>query len=158
MSQTAQAYSAHAHPVMQPRSSARYKFALTPLADAMFQLLIFFMLTSSLTPYSLLVVQSGPEAGNTTSDPTAAPPTDEPIIPGENAQLWYIAQGEITANGAVFPMEQLPTLAAAIGQNPLAEIILVMEDAAQVQDLTSVLEALTAAGVTSVQLARQGGA
>jgi biopolymer transport protein ExbD len=41
-----------------PELPRRYKFVLTPLADAMFQLLIFFMLTSSLAPYSLITLKT----------------------------------------------------------------------------------------------------
>ncbi len=50
-----------AHPTIKslPKSERRYTFALTPLADAMFQLLIFFMLSTSLTPYSLLTITRG---------------------------------------------------------------------------------------------------
>jgi len=54
-------------PLLPPRSPARYRFVLTPLADAMFQLLIFFMLSSNLAPYSLLTIRSG-----TTGDPAGA--------------------------------------------------------------------------------------
>ena len=41
-----------------PERPRRYKFAMTPLADAMFQLLIFFMLSSSLAPYSLITLKT----------------------------------------------------------------------------------------------------
>ncbi len=154
MSARAKAYTSREHPVMQPRPASRYRFALTPLADAMFQLLIFFMLTSSLTPYALLTVRSGPEAGTATVDPNATQTEQDPVVPGANAQIWTVEQGQIIANGQPIGFEQLPAFAAAVALNEAAEIILIMQSAAQVQDLTSVLEALTAAGVTSVQLAR----
>ena len=155
MSARAKAYTASAHPIMQPRPASRYRFALTPLADAMFQLLIFFMLTSSLTPYSLLTVRTGAAPGQTVSDPGADPAEQEPVLPGENAQFWTVTEGQITANGQTFTLDQLPALAAALGQNDQAEVVLIMQESARVQDLTSVLEALTAAGVTSVQMARR---
>lgn len=158
MSAQARAYTSREHPVMQPRSAARYRFALTPLADAMFQLLIFFMLTSSLTPYSLLTVRTGAAPGDAVSDPGADPTDQDPVLPGENAQFWTVAEGQITANGQDFTRDQLPALAAALAQNAQAEVILIMDASAQVQDLTSVLEALTAAGVASVQMARMDGA
>ena len=41
-----------------PPRKRSYRVALTPLADAMFQLLTFFMLTTSLTPYSMLTIGS----------------------------------------------------------------------------------------------------
>ena len=158
MSAQARAYTSREHPVMQPRSTARYRFALTPLADAMFQLLIFFMLTSSLTPYSLLTVRTGAAPGDTVSDPGADPTDQDPVLPGENAQFWTVAEGQITANGQTFTRDQLPALAAALARNNQAEVILIMDTTAQVQDLTSVLEALTAAGVAAVQMATRGGA
>lgn len=152
------AYTTRSHPVMQPRSTTRYRFALTPLADAMFQLLIFFMLTSSLTPYALLTIRTGAEPGGTASDPGADPAEEQLVLPGANAQIWSVEQGQITANGQPIPFDQLAAFAAAVALNDAAEIVLVMQSSAQVQDLTSVLEALTAAGITSIQLARTGGA
>ncbi len=156
MSQTARAYTSREHPVMQPRSTRRYRFALTPLADAMFQLLIFFMLTSSLTPYSLLTIRSGSEPGTTTADPNAPVP-EEAVVPGGNALFWTVREGQILANNQEFDLDELPALAASVSLDIDAEVILVMEASARVQDLTSVLEALTSAGVTSVQIAETGG-
>lgn len=156
MTARAKAYTSREHPVMQPRSAARYRFALTPLADAMFQLLIFFMLTSSLTPYALLTIRTGTEAGSAANDPAATPAEEQPVLPGPNAQIWAVEQGRIIANGQPIGFDQLSAFAEAVALNDAAEIILVMQTSAQVQDLTSVLEALTAAGVTSVQMARTG--
>lgn len=156
MSQTAEAYTAREHPVMQPRSSRRYRFALTPLADAMFQLLIFFMLTSSLTPYSLLTIRSGAAPGEVASDPDAAP-SEEPVIPGDNALFWTVREGEVVSNNVGYGLDELSFLAGIVSQDTEAQVILIMEDTARVQDLTSVLEALTSAGVTSVQIAETGG-
>ena len=42
-----------------PRRNRRYRFSMTPLADVMFQLLIFFMLSANLAAYSLLPLRSG---------------------------------------------------------------------------------------------------
>ena len=44
-------------PIDPPHRPRGNRFPMTALADAMFQLLIFFMLASSLTPYSLLPLQ-----------------------------------------------------------------------------------------------------
>ncbi|MFQ1701445.1 ExbD/TolR family protein [Loktanella agnita] len=156
MSDRTEAYTSRTHPVMQPRSTTRYRFALTPLADAMFQLLIFFMLTSSLTPYALLTIRTGAEPGSAANDPSQSTPDEQPVLPGANAQIWSVEQGQIIANGQPIPFDQLSAFAAAVAQNEAAEIVLVMQTSAQVQDLTSVLEALTAAGVSAVQLAKTG--
>ncbi len=156
MSEIAKAYTSREHPVMQRRSSARYRFALTPLADAMFQLLIFFMLTSSLTPYSLLTIRSGSEPGTTASDPDAAP-AEQDVIIGENARVWSVEQGQVVINKTAYQPSDLPALAAVVSQDDTAEVILLMASSAEVQDLTSVLEALTSAGVTAVKIAKADG-
>ena len=153
MATRAAAYASHAHPVLQPRASGRYKFALTPLADAMFQLLIFFMLTSSLTPYSLLTIRSGAEPGDVAADPNAAP-TPDPVTIGENARIWEVESGQIMINDAPYLPATYAALAAAVSADPSAEVILVMRSSAQVQDLTQVLEALTSADVTAVKIAQ----
>lgn len=136
------------------RSGRGYRFVLTPLADAMFQLLIFFMLSSNLAPYSLLTIRSGvagDAAGGNGADPAeVAPPADSAI--------WTVAADEIIVGGQRFPRSSLPDLAQAIGADGGASVVLILRDAALVQDLSSVLEALTTAGVTSVQIAGGGDA
>ena len=54
-----------------PRRNRRYRFSMTPLADVMFQLLIFFMLSANIAPYSMLDVRTGALSGGggTTPDP-----------------------------------------------------------------------------------------
>lgn len=138
---------------VRPRS---YRFALTPLADAMFQLLIFFMLTSSLTPYSLLPVQSGtasdtPDAGG---NDTAAPPTPPAAPP--TTVTWTLEPGRIVVGGQVFDMDQRDLLAAQLAQSGTTEIVLLVSDAALVQDVATVLSWLSTTTVQSVRVA--GGA
>ena len=137
-----------------PQRKPTYRFALTPLADAMFQLLIFFMLSSSLTPYSLLTLQSGPaQPGDATaagSETTAEPSAQ--TTPGDTA-LWTVEAGGIVVGGQAFDFATLPSLAAALGTaSAPANVILIVRPTAQVQDITSVLEALQAAEVGSVQV------
>lgn len=156
MGAQATAYTSREHPVMQPRSGRKYRFALTPLADAMFQLLIFFMLTSSLTPYSLLTLRSGANAEEAALDPLANAAEQEPVVPDANTEIWTISQGQVQVNGTPVSLADLPALAAAVSLNEQS-LILVMDSSAKVQDLTSVLEALTAAGVDAVQMAQVEG-
>ncbi len=135
-----------------PRSERRYSFALTPLADAMFQLLIFFMLSSGLAPYSLLTVQSGP--GETTlgdGGQTADAPPPETLP--EAAAIWSIENGMIVASGQRFGFDLLPELTSALKAAETPRVLLIARPEAQVQDLVQVLEALSAAGIEAVQLA-----
>ncbi|MEY1556990.1 ExbD/TolR family protein [Yoonia sp. R2331] len=143
--------------VALPRHTGRYNFVLTPLADAMFQLLIFFMLSSNLAPYSLLTLKTG-LTGEEGAQSTGEAIPDEIAEAPANAAIWTVDAGQVTAQGQRFEPDQLSALAAALAANDDAAVVLILRDTAQVQDLSNVLEALTAAGVASVQIAESGGA
>jgi len=133
-----------------PRSERRYVFALTPLADAMFQLLIFFMLSSSLTPYSLLTLRNGP--GTQTAAATTETPTPAPAVDQQPVSSWTIEEGAIIAGGQRFNFDALPGLASVLSQREDPRVLLISSPRAQVQDIVTVLETLAAAQITSVQL------
>lgn len=143
-------------PVRKPT----YRFALTPLADAMFQLLAFFMLTSSLTPYSLLTLQTAPAAApgadavagteTTTQADTDAPPAE--------VALWTVERDGLVIGGQTFAFDALPALAGALGtQSALADVVLIIRAEAQVQDIATILEALQSANVASVRISTGAG-
>lgn len=143
--------------VALPRHQGRYNFALTPLADAMFQLLIFFMLSSNLAPYSLLTLRSG-VTGEEGAQSSNTPAPDEIGQPPANAVLWTVDAGQITANGIRYAPDDLTALAGAVAARDDPSVVIILRETAAVQDLAGVLEALTAAGVVSVQIAESGGA
>lgn len=147
------------HPRIElPRRQRRYGFALTPLADAMFQLLIFFMLSANLTPYSLLSLKAGTISGASPGDQPAdhEPQINAPTLsPGETA-IWSISRESIVASGQRFGFDALPQLAGAMRAAGTARVLLVTRADAQVQGVVSVLEVLAAHGITDIQLA--GGA
>lgn len=134
-----------------PRSTRRYTFALTPLADAMFQLLIFFMLTSSLTPYSLLTLRSGSNANSNV--PAAAAEQNQPQQQPSKTATWLIENGQIIASGQAFNFDLLPQMADALIAAKTPQVLLITKPSAQVQDLVFVLERLSAAGIEAVQIA-----
>lgn len=147
----------------RPRS---YRFALTPLADAMFQLLIFFMLSSSLTPYSLVTLRGAPEMSQTDQETQAAPPQVEdenattPASPesdsGTQVTIWTLGDGIVIVKGQIFEAAQLPELAEAIGtQGAPGRIVIMVGDQARVQDIAGAIEALESAEVSAVQIARE---
>jgi biopolymer transport protein ExbD len=136
-------------PLRLPVSRRRYQFVLTPLADAMFQLLIFFMLSTNLTPYSLLTLRSALNAG------AVAGAGVQPLpAPAPNSFIWTIRNGEIVANGQRFPLTQLQSLVKSMDETGVDRIVLVATSDAQVQDLTTVLEVLAASNIQSIQIAR----
>ncbi|WP_417262055.1 ExbD/TolR family protein [Celeribacter sp.] len=146
-----------------PVRKRRYRFALTPLADAMFQLLIFFMLSSSLTPYSLLTLQSAPsetegealpeDTTALTADPDAAP--DAPLAGGE-VTVWRLLEGHVTVDGQEFATDQLSDLAQALGQQRAqGQLVLAITATARVQDVATALSALEGAEIAGVQIIRE---
>ena len=133
------------------RSKRKYAFALTPLADAMFQLLIFFMLTSSLTPYSLLTLRSGP-GEQTASQEDAPEPPPPPSAPEDPAARWTIENGAVLASGQRYTFSELPGLAGILAQRETPNVLVISTPRAQVQDIVTVLETLATAQITSVQV------
>lgn len=147
-----------------PSRPRTYRFALTPLADAMFQLLIFFMLTSSLTPYSLVTLRGTTEdsaQAETDSAPAVQQSQDAEAPPPPNTQdtdgvtVWTLNNGTVTTNQQTFDISQLAGLAKAIGtqDNPGKIVILVTQEA-RVQDIATAIEAVNSAQVTAVQITR----
>ena len=144
-----------------PTKRRSYKFALTPLADAMFQLLIFFMLSSSLIPYSLLTLQSASpavdEAGASPGDISEPTADDTSSGPPADTAMWTIDNKAVIVGGQSFSFDDLENLAAALGTaSAPADVILVIRAKAQMQDITTVLEALQKASVGSVQITSGG--
>lgn len=138
-----------------PRRQPRYGFALTPMADAMFQLLVFFMLSSNLVPYSLMEIRSGALAGG---GGTGAPEADAArAMPAGETAIWSVSGDGIVASGQRFGFDRLPDLAAALGQAGTARVLLVTRPGAQVQNLVTAIEALSAAGIHDVQIASGAG-
>lgn len=144
-----------------PRRQRRYGFALTPLADAMFQLLVFFMLSANLTPYSLLGVKAGTIGGAGPGDQALEtdPQGTVPALAAGETAIWSVSRDSIVANGQRFGFDALPQLAEAMEAAGTAQVLLVTRADAQVQGLVSVLEVLAAQGITDVQIAggAQGG-
>lgn len=137
----------------EKRNPRRYRISLTPLADAMFNLLIFFMLSSNITPYSLLPLKG------TTAMPGAdagAGGSDAPQPLGSETAIWTVSEGQIIAGGQEFGLDRIAELTQSLTLLGTTSIVLIVRPEARVQDLTSVLEALSAGGITEVQLAGRG--
>ncbi len=132
-----------------PQAPRRYKFVMTPLADAMFQLLIFFMLSSSLAPYALMTIRSG-AAGDVAN--TQGDTADSAATSFADIAIWSVSAEGVTVRGQAFGFDALPELTAAMPTDD-SSVLLILRDSAVVQDLARVVEALSAAGITNVQIA-----
>ena len=141
-----------------PRRNRRYRFSMTPLADVMFQLLIFFMLSANIAPYSMLDVRTGALSGGggTTPDP------DSETQPGRitdirSTAVWTLDEtGTILASGQRFDPARLAALADALTAQGTRDVLVVLKRDVAVQQLVTVLQTLAARGITSVQIASGG--
>jgi biopolymer transport protein ExbD len=142
-----------------PERKRTYRFALTPLADAMFQLLIFFMLSSSLTPYSMLTLQTAPEMPDAAATASSAPgPGPGAPAPSGALEIWRVDRDVIIANGQRLTFDQLDSLAEALGTTGRpAQVVLIVLPGARVQDVSTVLARLQRADVMSLQVSRGEG-
>lgn len=131
-------------------------FTLLPLADCMLQLLIFFMVASGISMYSLLPLRQGDPPGT-----GAAMAGAQVGLPRQQASggrvVWTVDAEAVLANGQRLGLAVLPELAQATAARPGVEVLLVTAPGATVQDLVLVLESLTAAGIGHVAIAAQGG-
>ena len=127
----------------------RYGFALTPLADAMFQLLVFFMLSSSLSPYSLIPLSA--QASEGSGEATAPPPPATGAEPAQPA-VWHLSRGALRIGRESVPLAELGARMEALAPQAGDGILLFPGRAATVQDVATVLEITGRAGITRVQL------
>lgn len=87
-------------PLDLPRATRRYRFSMTALADVMFQLLVFFMLSSNVTPYAFLTVQSGGLQGGVVG---AAPDRPDGLLTqAGTTAVWTLSPDGIVASGQHF--------------------------------------------------------
>lgn len=137
-----------------PARSLRAGFSMTAMADVLFQLLIFFMLSANLSSYGMLNIRSGALAGG--SGPSGTPGAAVITASGETA-VWTLAAEQITAGGQRFGLAQLDRLAEALAVQGTAHVLLILREDVPVGRVVTVLETLQARGIVSVQIADGGG-
>lgn len=136
-----------AFPSLAPARPRRYGFALTPLADAMFQLLVFFMLSSSLAPYSLVPLTGGTPPATTAA--AAALPQQEAAA---DVTVWHLSRGRVRIGDDLLTLSDLSRLLPQLRANPDGAVLILPASSATVQDLARVSEVLALAGVRRVEI------
>jgi biopolymer transport protein ExbD len=129
----------------------RIVFMLTPLVDVMFLLLIFFMLSSQTAPYSLLEIMA---QGTPGQEPAPQP---QPVTPaqGVGEMLVSIARGYARFNGARVEMADLRAAIETYKAAGFTSAVVTTNQAATVQDVVSVLEALERGAFAEMRLVTQ---
>ncbi|MDD7971950.1 ExbD/TolR family protein [Roseinatronobacter alkalisoli] len=125
-------------------------FTLTPLADVMFQLLLFFMLTSALAPYALLPL--GAPAGASTDAQARETPPPSGTIPAQAQAIWHLGHGEIRSGQARIALDLLPRVLEGLQAEEISELVVFVTSDARTSDLATLVEAVQHAGLARLQL------
>ena len=134
-----------------PRKQRRRTLlVLTPLIDVLFLLLIFFMLSSQIAPYSLIPL--GGVISGVGEAPAAAVPTGLEPAP----VVIRVAHGYVAVGAERIALPELRGAAERFREGDVDRFLLIPTAAADVQDLVSALEALKAASAAEVTLLNPG--
>jgi biopolymer transport protein ExbD len=126
------------------RPRRRVFFALTPLIDVMFLLLIFFMLSSQVSPYALMPV-GGVAAASGDAPATAADAASGPLA-------IRLSHGQARIGGRDIPLTELGAVAKGFVDQGITTFIVVPSASADAQDVVTTLEALKAVSAKDVTL------
>ncbi len=154
-----------ARPSMRPpglglpqRPRRRGFFAMTALADVLFQLLIYFMVSANLLSYSMLPLRSGAiRDSGASASASEAPQAGTTLTDARATAVWTLNPGGITASGQQFGLPAAVALADALAAQGTRNVLIVLRPEVPVQDLVRVLEILSARGIDSVQIAEAPG-
>ncbi|MDO5622832.1 MAG: biopolymer transporter ExbD [Paracoccus sp. (in: a-proteobacteria)] len=130
-------------------------FPMTAMADMLFQLLIFFMLTANLTPFAMLDFRTGQLSGRADSATEGSTPA-EPAMDARRTAIWTLGTTGLVSGGQHFALDQLPALADALADLGTPHLLIVLRPDVPVRDVILVLEALQLRGITAVQIADGG--
>ena len=123
------------------------RFMLMPLVDVIFLLLIFFMLSSNLAPYSALTLGDyRREAGDAAGQPAGVPDTFRPDV------ILTLSAGEVRANGTVVGLADFAAEAGRLKEEGARSVLVFVRPSAATQDIVTVLEALKRAAFASVSV------
>ncbi len=121
----------------------RKKINLTPLIDVVFQLVIFFMLSSSFVQTSLLGLSFSSAAAS------AAVGDDKSIL------VRVVDNRRVELNDKMFTFREFPLKLARLAANsPDYSIVVVAEKEVSVQGLVTVMDFINLAGIKNVTLAQ----
>lgn len=138
-----------------PRPKRRRGFlVLTPLVDVIFLLLIFFMLSSQIAPYSMLVLGTVEDA----APPEAAGAPLQAPAAAIAPLVVRVSHGEVGLGGRRIAISDIGTAARELTDRGIEAFLLIPSAEADVQDVVAVLEALKAAEAASVTVVNPGAA
>ena len=130
----------------------RASFVLTSLIDVIFLLVIFFMVTSQIVPFSLIGL------GNVAHDSGAAAPPAVTDTASKPVSLRILA-GRVMVGGTTVALDALPAALSDLSSRGVTSLILVTTASATLQDMVTTLEMVKASAIPEVTvLNRRSGA
>lgn len=130
---------------------------MTAMADMMFQLLIFFMLSANIASFSLLDLRTGGLRGGGGAGSEAAAEGAGTATGIAQTAIWTLADdGRITSGGQRFDADRLDALADALLTQGTPHVLIVVRPEVGVQRVVTVLQALSVRGIRSVQIVGAG--
>lgn len=130
------------------KKPARRRLSLTPLVDIIFQLLLFFMLSSTFSKYATLDVNRTAAIAKAGDVPGVASP--------QNMRAIFVnvdARSKIRVNGQYVVLGELVNKMNEFHQSGARAVVITVRDAANVQDLVSVVERVRASKIRLVTMA-----
>jgi biopolymer transport protein ExbD len=128
-----------------PRRQTK-RFMLIPLIDVIFLLLTFFMLSSSIDPYSSLMLGEYRQQSEYGEQEAAPEPEIRPDL------VLAVSRGRVLANGEMLGVDGFGDAAARLRQQGAETVIVFTRASATVQDVVTVLDALKKAAFKSVTI------
>ncbi len=137
-----------------PVRARRRNLSLLPLVDVIFLLLIFFMFSSNLSPFSLLQLTRDRAVSETsvTSD-AATPPQPGALTSGRVDLVLRVGPGDqLRLNGATLATADLVSTLADMRDAGARTLMIAPAPGATVQDLVTALEAAKRSGLPQVAI------
>ena len=140
--------------VQLPPRRVQRGISLTPLVDVIFLLLIFFMLTSQIAPFSLISF-AGTKAAEDQVEQVDIPQPAEPGL-ASLGTLITVINGGISIKGRRIAHADIDRAMADLRKNGISAAIISPRSTATVQDLITVLEAVKRASFKSITIRKSG--
>ncbi len=132
-----------------PQRQYRRKISLTPLVDVIFLLLIFFMLTSQIAPFSIISLSTAKIEKDIEQ---ISIPHEADARSTSFGALINVLNGGVSINGQRVAYEKIDQALAQLRQAGTTAAIISPKSASSVQDLITVLEAVKRASFETIKI------
>ncbi len=134
--------------ISTPLRPKRRGFVLTSLIDVIFLLLVFFMLSSQIAPYSLMTVSGRASGQSETREQSVTQANVETTPP----TMFIVSRGHVRAGSVTIPLDQLQEALKRLDEKEKQDATVLTTRSATVQDIVTALEIFEISSFRSVRL------